>query len=393
MSDKESINDLIKKKSRDLRQNILQDKDITIPDIIVDDDFTGIYNRCCENILGYRKVPLGISHVPVKINQSEFYIPICTFEGALVASMCRGIKLINLSGGITGYVENLGITRSFALEFPDFKSALKFYTWIKKGDLDILKEAGEMNSRYCKITSIQSKNIFGGTVFVKVSAYTGDAMGMNMITKACDQIVNKIQDMYDCKLVTLSANICTDKKWSLENYANGRGRRVFLSIRIKDKDLQNIMKVSMEDLLKMYHTKIQLGGAIVLGGFNCQASNYVSATYLAFNQDLGHVIESSNCIVDMKKINEDVLEINLLMPSLVLGTVGGGTHLEPAASFIKQFNGIEECLDKDPRDLSTSSNHLALVVASAVLAGEISGMCALTNNTLMSAHLRLNRKK
>lgn len=214
-----------------------------------------------------------------------------------------------------------------------------------------------------------------------------------MITKACDQIVNKINEIFiNSKLITLSANICTDKKWSVENYANGRGRRVFLNVRINNKDLQDIMKVGINDLLNMYHTKIQLGGALVLGGFNCQAANYVSATYLAYNQDLGHVIESSNCIVDMKKINEDLLEINLLMPSLVLGTVGGGTHLEPALSFIKQFENLEYN-NTDSKDLSTTSNYLALLVASAVLAGELSGMCALTNNTLMSAHLRLNRKK
>lgn len=337
---------------------------------------------------------MGVSHTPIKINNYDFYIPICTFEGALVASMCRGIKLINTSSGILGHVENLGITRSFAIEFKDFKEALNFYKWLQdEKNFTILKNAGEKNSRFCKIKSIECKNMFGGVVFVKIFAFTGDAIGMNMITKAANQIVDSIFDIFqNVKLVTLSANICTDKKWSIGNYANGRGRKVFLSIRIKNSDLFSIMKVNIQDLLNLYHTKIVLGGSIILGGFNCQAANYVAATFLAFNQDLGHILESSNCTIDMKKISDDLLEINLLMPSIVVGTVGGGTHLEPANSLFKQFEGLES-FNTFEEDLSGSSNYLALVVASAVLAGEISGMCALTNNTLMDAHLRLNRKQ
>ncbi|WUR03267.1 3-hydroxy-3-methylglutaryl-coenzyme A reductase [Vairimorpha necatrix] len=393
-SENSKINDLVKKRSEEIRREMSTSKNINLKGIIYDDDFTEIYNRCCENILGYRKVPIGMSHTPIKINNQEFYIPICTFEGALVASMCRGIKLINKSQGITGHVENIGITRSFAIEFKNFTSALNFYKWLKnEKNLEILKKAGEKNSRFCKIKSIESKNVFGSVVFIKICAYTGDAMGMNMITKAANQIIDAIHDLFnEVKLITLSANICTDKKWSTENYANGRGRKVFLNLRINESDLLSIMKVSINDLLNMYHTKIVLGGSIILGGFNCQASNYVAATFLAFNQDLGHVIESSNCIIDMKKISEEVLEINLLMPSIVVGTIGGGTHLEPANSLFKQFEGLPN-FNTDERDLSGSSNYLALVVASAVLAGEISGMCALTNNTLMDAHLRLNRKQ
>lgn len=388
------INKKIKQRSKEIRNNIKNSKGIILNNIILNDDFTEIYNRCCENILGYRKVPLGVSHTPIKINNLDFYIPICTFEGALVASMCRGIKLINKCNGVNGYVENLGITRSIAVEFSNFKSAILFYRWLKvKENLEFLKQAGEKGSRFCKIKSIESKNLFGSTVFIKITAYTGDAMGMNMIIKAANQIFRSISDIFtDSELITLSANICTDKKWSVENYANGRGKRVFLNIRISEKDLLDVMKVNIDDLLKLYNTKIVLGGSIILGGFNCQASNYVAATFLAFNQDLGHVLESSNCILDMKRVGDTLLEINLLMPSLIVGTVGGGTHLEPACAFFKQFDGLEP-LTNDPRDLSTSANYLALVIAAAVLAGEISGMCALTNNTLIDAHMRLNRKQ
>ncbi|EQB60489.1 3-hydroxy-3-methylglutaryl- reductase [Vairimorpha apis BRL 01] len=388
------LNEQIIEKSKHLRDKIKKDKNIEFIDMIYDDDFTTIYNRCCENILGYRKVPMGVSHNPVIINYKSFYIPICTFEGALVASMCRGIKLINKSNGVLGFVENLGITRSFALDFCNFETACKFYQWIKLNEnINLLKNEGNKNSRYCRIKKIECKNMYGSIVFIKVSAFTGDAMGMNMITKACNQIASKIIEMFkNTKLVTISANICTDKKWSIENYCNGRGKKVFLHIKIKEVDLKSIMHVTIDDILKVYHTKIVLGGSIVLGGFNCQASNYVAATFLAFNQDLGHVLESSNCTIDMKK-NNDCLEVNLLMPSVIVGTVGGGTHLEPACSLFKQFKNLENSFNINHiEDLSKESNHLALLVATSVLAGELSAMSSLAENTLMDAHLRLNRK-
>lgn len=385
--------DDINSKGDKLLETIKSDTGVDIKGLIREDDYSEIIGRNCENIVGYKKIPMGVSNRSIIINGKKFFVPICTTEGALVASMCRGIKLINQVGGVNGYVENLGITRSFSMDFEDFDEAMSFYRWLKvKENVDELKRYGEMNSRYCKIKSITSKHVFGSMVYIKVTAFTGDAMGMNMITKACDQIAKRICELsLNAKLVCISANVCTDKKWSVENYCNGRGRRVFLSIRIKENDLKNIMKVSVDDILFAYHSKIVIGSSLVLGGFNCQAANYIAATFLAFGQDLGHVIESSNCIITMKKVNED-LDVCLLMPSLVVGTVGGGTHLEPAKSMLEQFNYIDDHVILKSGDNSKSSNYLALLISSVVLAGELSCLASITENSLVDAHMRLNRK-
>ncbi|KAF9762447.1 3-hydroxy-3-methylglutaryl-coenzyme A reductase [Nosema granulosis] len=393
MKDKNILDLTIKQKSEELLQTIRDDTDVNIEGLVTDDDYSEIVGRNCENIVGYKKIPMGVSNRSVIINRRKFFVPICTTEGALVASMCRGIKLINTSGGVNGYVENLGITRGFSMEFDDFDEAITFYRWLKyQENINELKRVGEMNSRYCKIKSITSKNVFGSMVFVKVTAFTGDAMGMNMITKACDQIAKRICEIFfNARLVCISANTCTDKKWSVENYCNGRGRRVFLNLKIKESDLKAVMKVSIDELLLVYHSKIVIGSSLVLGGFNCQAANYVAATFLAFGQDLGHIIESSNCIITMNRV-DDCLSVCLNMPSLVVGTVGGGTHLEPAKSMLKQFNYVDDHIIADEEDNSTSSNYLALLIASAVLAGEISCLASIAENSLLDAHLRLNRK-
>lgn len=369
----------------------LSDEKHIRPANIVDLDTSEVVGRCCENILGFKPTPLGISHNPLRINGKEFYIPIATTEGCLVASMCRGIKLLGMCG-LLGYSENLGISRSFTQEFASFEEAVKFYAWLKDAaNKKVLQAAGSANSRFCVIKSISSKFVVGRQVLIKVTAYTGDAMGMNMITKACGQISDRIAELFDSQLVSISSNICTDKKASAENMVNGRGRRVFLHCVIPNEKCRQVLRVDISQLKKVYDNKM-LGSKLVSAGFNCQASNYVSAIFLALNQDMGQVIESSNCTLEMT-IEGDDLCVSLLMPSITVGAVGGGTHLEPARSFLQQFNCSDEYCLSFPADNSRMTGYLSLATAGAVLAGELSLLAAIADNTLISAHMKLNRKK
>lgn len=357
-------------------------------------DFSKVHGRCCENILGYKKVPLGISSRAVRINNFSVWVPLCTTEGALVASMCRGIKLINACGGAQGAVENLGITRGFALRFGSFCSALEFYKWLPLNK-DCLRRAGDATSKFLRVKAVTPEYIVGNEVFVKVHAYTGDAMGMNMVTKACCAIASHICTMFEgATLTAISSNTCTDKKWSAGNFVCGRGRRVSLNAVVDDALCRSILHVGIDDLLRVYHTKVVVGSSLVLGGHNCQAANYVAAIFLALGQDLGSVVESSNCVLAMQRTGGDTLSVSVYMPSVVVGTVGGGTHLEPSRSFLQQFSSEDSEFFMTDRslDCGVAPNYVALAVAAAVMAGELSVMGALADNTLMDAHLRLNRE-
>lgn len=387
---KDEINKKVKENSASLISKIEREKSIKLTNITNDDCFS-IYQRCCENILGYMQIPLGVTKTPIIVNGRSFYMPICTTEGCLVASLCRGIKLTNALGGIKGFVENQGITRSFAIECESFEVALELYKKLKENCLiDTLKDIGNSTSRYLKVKTIQCKHLIGTKLFVKVTAFTGDAMGMNMITKACGAISKYLTTTFPCKLITISDNTCTDKKWSVENYCNGRGRKVSLHIKVTDDLCKQILKVSIYDLFKVYNTKIKLGSALVLGNFNSQASNYIAAIFIALGQDLGHIIEGSNCLLDMS-IEDECLVVNLYMMSLVIGKIGGGTHLKPQSEFLNQFEGGSEWFVTDESDEFHSLNWMALAIAGCVMCGELSCMAALADNTLMDAHLRMNR--
>ncbi|AFM99268.1 hydroxymethylglutaryl-coenzyme A reductase [Encephalitozoon hellem ATCC 50504] len=389
------INKEANERAGELRKKIEEVTGIRIEGVGREEDYSGVINRCCENLIGYKKVPLGVSNRGVLINNKEFFIPIATTEGALVASMSRGIKLINACGGVEGYAENVGITRGFIMRFRTFKEAMEFYQWIKMDEsVANLKRVGNEGSKHLRISKIESKHVVGEDVYVKVYGYSGDAMGMNMITKACVQISNEIMRMFpNTSLVSISSNTCTDKKWSGENYCNGRGRRIFMNIKIDDRNCREILGVGIDEILDVYHAKVVVGGSLVLGGFNCQAANYVAGMFLALGQDLGQVVESSNCILSMKKSAADILSVSLFMPSVTVGIIGGGTHLEPSKSFLRQFSkGSDEYIitNKD-EDKSSGPGYLGLAVGAAVLGGELSLLGSLANNTLMESHERLNR--
>lgn len=357
-------------------------------------DFSEVHGRCCENILGYKKVPLGISSRAVRINDFSVWVPLCTTEGALVASMCRGVKLINACGGAQGAVENLGITRGFALRLGSFRSALELYKWLPRNE-DALRRAGDATSRFLRVKAVTAEHLVGSEVFVKVHAYTGDAMGMNMVTKACCAIASHICAVFEgASLAAISSNTCADKKWSAGGFVRGRGRRVSLNAVVDDAHCRSILHVGVEDLLRVYHTKVVVGSSLVLGGHNCQAANYVAAVFLALGQDLGHVVESSNCILSMQRSDCGSLSVSVYMPSVIVGTVGGGTHLEPSRSFLQQFSTADSEFFVTDRSLDSgvAPNYVALAVAAAVMAGELSVMAAIADNTLMDAHLRLNRE-
>jgi len=98
-------------------------------------------------------------------------------------------------------------------------------------------------------------------------------------------------------------------------------------------------------------------------------------------------VESSNCITIMEETNNGDLWISCTMPSIEVGTVGGGTGLPAQGAGLK----IIGCKGGGERP-GDNAKKLAHVVASAVMAGELSLLSALAANTLVQAHMQHNRK-
>jgi len=79
-------------------------------------DYDAVLGRCCENVIGYVPIPVGVAG-PININGQEVQVPMATTEGCLIASTHRGCKAITLSGGATVVVTADGMTRGPCVKF------------------------------------------------------------------------------------------------------------------------------------------------------------------------------------------------------------------------------------------------------------------------------------
>ncbi|KPV71559.1 uncharacterized protein RHOBADRAFT_40375 [Rhodotorula graminis WP1] len=354
-------------------------------------DYSRVMGQCCENVVGYMPLPVGIAG-PLRIDGAVLPIPMATTEGALVASTSRGCKALNVSGGVTTVVVQDAMTRGPALTFPSVIMCAAAKRWVDSEEgSNILKAAFNSTSRFARLKSLKAA-MAGRTLFVRFATQTGDAMGMNMISKGCERALDVMMTDHfpDMVIASLSGNYCTDKKPAAINWIEGRGKSVVAEGIVPGEAVRSILKTTVDDLCKLNVTKNLIGSSMAgsIGGNNAHASNILTAIYLATGQDPAQNVESSNCMTLMDPINDgkDLL-ITCSMPSIEVGTVGGGTILLPQASMLELL-GV-----KGPHPTAPGQNaqQLARIVCASVMAGELSLMSALAAGSLVKSHLAHNR--
>ena len=191
-------------------------------------DFHNFYQQVlgknCENVIGYVPIPVGFVG-PLKMNGRDYNIPLATTEGALLASTNRGCRAITLSGGASSFVFNDGMTRAPVLLLPSAERACAMKEWIEDpSNFERIKAGFESTTNFGKLQRIKC-SIAGRHIFLRFICTTGDAMGMNMISKGCMEALNIIRDPFpDYELLAVSGNVCTDKKPSAVNWIEGRGK-------------------------------------------------------------------------------------------------------------------------------------------------------------------------
>eukprot|EP01027_Heterolobosea_sp_BB2_P027203 GEZU01042471.1.p1 GENE.GEZU01042471.1~~GEZU01042471.1.p1 ORF type:complete len:548 (-),score=210.29 GEZU01042471.1:614-2257(-) len=354
-------------------------------------DWKKVLGACCENVVGYVPIPVGLAG-PITVDGKQFYIPMATTEGCLVASTHRGAKAISESGGAQSVLLDDGMTRGPVIEMPSAVKAGELKRWIEDPvNYAKIEEAFNSTSRFARLKEIKIA-IAGKTIYLRFKCSTGDAMGMNMITKGTTKALEFLQQNFpEMDLLSVSGNYCTDKKPSAMNWLEGRGKSVVCEAVIKKEIVESVLKTNVDELVRLNVSKNLVGSAMAgsVGGFNAHASNIVTAIFLATGQDCAQNVESSNCITLMDKTPEGDLYMSCTMPSIEVGTVGGGTHLS-AQSAMLELLGVKGSHATNP---GANAQQLAKVVCASVMAGELSLMSALAANHLLRSHMELNRKK
>lgn len=354
-------------------------------------DYDRVFGACCENVIGYIPIPVGIAG-PLLIDGKPFHIPIATTEGCLVASTMRGCKAINAGGGVETVLTQDGMTRGPCVSFPSLKKAGACKLWLdsEEGQRTI-KKAFNSTSRFARLQHIKTA-LAGTLLFIRFRTTTGDAMGMNMISKGVEHSLKYMIEecgFDDMEIISLSGNYCIDKKPAAINWLEGRGKSIVAEARIPGDVVKKVLKSDVDALVELNIDKNLIGSAMAgsIGGNNAHAANLVTAIYIACGQDPAQNVVSSNCMTLMKNVDGD-LQISVSMPSIEVGTIGGGTILEPQGAMLDLL-GVRGPHPTNPGD---NARQLAKCVASAVLAAELSLCSALAAGHLVQSHMQHNRK-
>ncbi|KAF7725182.1 3-hydroxy-3-methylglutaryl-coenzyme A (HMG-CoA) reductase isozyme [Apophysomyces ossiformis] len=350
-------------------------------------DYSKVCGACCENVIGYMPIPVGVAG-PLQIDNEQVHIPMATTEGCLVASVARGCKAINAGGGCTTVLTADGMTRGPCVEFNSIKEVGECKHWVEHDGLLAITKAFNSTSRFARLSKVKA-TMAGKLLFLRFTTTTGDAMGMNMISKGCEKALDVLRSHFPTMhIVSLSGNYCTDKKPAAINWIEGRGKSVVVEATIPPDIVQTVLKTTVEALVDLNISKNLVGSAMAgsVGGFNAHAANILTAIFIASGQDPAQNVESSNCITLMKAVPEG-LHISCTMPSIEVGTVGGGTVLGPQQAILDML-GVR---GPHPTEPGKNAQRLARIIAASVMAGELSLCAALAAGHLVKAHMTHNR--
>nr|AAB69727.1 3-hydroxy-3-methylglutaryl coenzyme A reductase [Camptotheca acuminata] len=352
-------------------------------------DYESILGQCCEMAVGYVQMAVGIAG-PLLLDGREYLVPMATTEGCLVASTNRGCKAIYASGGATSVILRDGMTRAPVVRFGTAKMSaeLKFFLEDPR-NFDTLAVVFNKSSRFGRFQGIHCA-LAGQNLYMRFSCSTGDAMGMNMVSKGVQNVLDFLQnDFSDMDVIGISGNFCSDKKPAAVNWIEGRGKSVVCESIIKEEVVRKVLKTNVASLVELNMLKNLTGSAMAgaLGGFNAHASNIVSAVYIATGQDPAQNVESSHCITMMEAVNDGKdLHVSVSMPSIEV-IVGGGTQLASQSACLNLL-GVKGASKESP---GSNSRLLATIVAGSVLAGELSLMSAIAAGQLVKSHMKYNR--
>lgn len=315
---------------------------------------------------------------------SPTQVPLATLETTLFFSVARGSKAITAAGGVHSTLLSDSMTRSITLETKDAAEASALGQFVKTNLSKLQRDIVMKVSRYAQLQTIDVYQV-ANLVYLRIAIFSDNASGHNMVTLVADAIGDYVLNEFkNAKYVSVSGNMCVDKKVSVINGLKGRGKHVISEITIPRHVVEDVLKTTPEKIVDL-NIKKNLLGSIMAGSVNSANAHYANmllAIYLATGQDAANIVEGSQGIT-YAEVRDNQLYFSTTIPNIIVGTVGNGKN---EAHFQER---LETMGCKGP----SSGQTLAHLVGATVLAGELSLLAALTNpHELMKAHTSIERK-
>jgi hydroxymethylglutaryl-CoA reductase (NADPH) len=333
-----------------------------------------------ENFVGAVPVPLGLCgpiDVAGQYAQGSFVVPMATLEGTLVASYSRGAKVMNLSGGCEALVFGDSFLRAGQFTTRSLARSAQLIEWCRQHEAEIRQRVHETSS-FISLIDV-SYDCVGSTVIVSLRLGTGDAMGSNMASKAAGALSDFVVEQSGL-VEDVIVPYPEDKK-SIP--ARQKGKKVIARTVLKREPLAAITRTTLEQLaafITNFKNLLALHGGYSL---NIHAANGMAAMFQAFGQDMAYIGECSQAIVGGRFVGPDSLEVSVTLPTLIIGTVGGGTGL-PA--FRTTLSMIDCC---GPG----KAKKLAEIMGAVILAGEIGCGAAQCAHEFIRAHETMGKNR
>jgi hydroxymethylglutaryl-CoA reductase (NADPH) len=337
-----------------------------------------------ENFIGFAQVPVGLVG-PLRVNgihaRGDFYVPLATSEGALVASHDRGAHLVTAAGGAICLTTTEQVQRAPAFVFESMAQSAHFTTWAVS-QYETMQEIVARTSRHGRLLDL-STHIEGNQVYLIFAFHTGDAAGQNMVTfctaAICEDLLARtpVQPRY----WFLESNMSGDKKATALSFLQTRGRNVTAEARIPRALVEDVLHTTPERMADYW--RVSFVGGVRTGsiGVNGHIANGIAALFLACGQDVACVSEASVGVTRLEVTDGGDLYAAVSLPNLIVGSVGGGTRLPTAQECLR----IMDCLG-DGR-----ATKLAEICAALTLAGELSIVGALCSGDFARAHMAFGR--
>jgi hydroxymethylglutaryl-CoA reductase (NADPH) len=337
-----------------------------------------------ESYLGMTQIPTGVIG-PLRVNglhaHGDFYVPLATTEGALVASYDRGARLISRAGGASALVTMEQVQRAPGFAFGTLAEAARFAAWAVE-EVDRFREIAAGRTRHGRLLDVMT-HIEANHVYLIFAYHTGDAAGQNMVTfctaAICAEIVERtpVQPRY----WFLESNMSGDKKANALSFLHTRGRNVMAEVVLPRTLVTRGLRTSPERMEEYWQMSFVGGAQTGSIGVSGHVANGLAALFLACGQDVACVSEASVGITRLERTADGDLYCALTLPNLIVGSVGGGTSLPTAGECLR----LMDCQGSD------RAPKLAEIAACLLLGGEISIVGALCSGDFADAHERLGR--
>lgn len=336
-----------------------------------------------ENMMGWAQVPVGLAG-PLLLDGThgsrDVLVPLATTEGALVASTSRGMGLVRGAGGVRARVTRDELSQHPVLVYENIEGAL-VAAEAARGSLERFQGLVSTITTHGRLVRVEPE-VLGRRLVLRLVFTTGDAIGINMAAHGAELCCADLAGRTGAVERHVHGQD-VEKRANARALIEGRGRSVVAEATVPRQVLVERARTSPEAMVRVMRTYAAGFAHLGTQNWTIQSANTLAALFLACGQDVAYVTECATGLLDLDVTEEGDLQATLTLPSLLLGSVGGGSGQGTAQEALQ----IMGCAG--PGKATT----LAEIAAGTVLAGDLSLLAAFASHEFVAAHESLGRNR